>query len=72
MKTRLVLLLAVPLLLLAGGCTNVQPWQRGALAEYIMQPDRGSLDRALTEHLFYSREASTGGRGIGGGGCGCN
>ena len=71
MKTKIVVLLA-PLLLLLGGCSTVQPWQRGALAEPIMQPDRDPLQTALNEHLYFSREAASGGRGVGGGGCGCN
>lgn len=53
-------------------CTAVHPWQRGKLAEYSMRPDRDPLALTLGEHVFFSREAATGGRGIGGGGCGCN
>jgi hypothetical protein len=54
------------------GCTTVQPWERGTLADAVMNPDRDPLRTAMTEHLLYSREASTGGRGVGGSGCGCN
>ena len=50
----------------------MHPWQRGKLAEYSMRPDRDPLALTLGEHVFFSREAATGGRGIGGGGCGCN
>jgi hypothetical protein len=53
-------------------CSEVQPWQRGKLADYSMRPDRDALALTLGEHVFFSREAATGGRGIGGGGCGCN
>ena len=53
-------------------CTEVQPWQRGKLADYTMRPDRDALALTLGEHVYFSREAATGGRGIGGGGCGCN
>lgn len=53
-------------------CIAVHPWQRGKLAEYSMRPDRDPLALTLGEHVFFSREAATGGRGIGGGGCGCN
>lgn len=53
-------------------CTQVLPWQRGKLADYTMRPDRDVLGLAMNEHLFFSREAASGGRGIGGGGCGCN
>ena len=57
---------------LAGGCQTVKPWQRSALADSIMQPDRDPLGRQLIEHVWFSREAATGGRGVGGAGCGCN
>lgn len=62
---------------LLGGCagTNlvrVQPWQRATLADYTMRPDRDPLHATMTEHIFFSRETATGGRGVGGSGCGCN
>jgi hypothetical protein len=58
---------------LAGaGCANVQPWERGTLADYTMRPDRDPLTIATREHLWFSREEASGGRGVGGGGCGCN
>jgi hypothetical protein len=59
-------------LLAAAGCQNVKPWQRGALADPIMRADRDPIGVAMDEHVFFSREATTGGRGVGGGGCGCN
>jgi hypothetical protein len=60
-----------------GGCASrglvrVQPWERAALADDIMRPDRDPLATALTEHVYFSRESATGGRGVGGSGCGCN
>ncbi len=54
------------------GCVNVQPWERGILADYVMRADRDPLGTSLDEHIFFSREAASGGRGVGGGGCGCN
>jgi hypothetical protein len=74
----------LPLLLLAAlavtaftGCTSmnltrVQPWQRATLADYTMRPDREPLATAAAEHIYFSRESATGGRGVGGSGCGCN
>jgi hypothetical protein len=67
---RFLLLVALSLTLCQ--CTQVLPWQRGKLADYTMRPDRDVLGLAMNEHLFFSREAASGGRGIGGGGCGCN
>ena len=50
---------------------RVRPWERSALADSTMNPDRDPLGSALSEHVF-SREAASGGRGVGGSGCGCN
>lgn len=62
----------VSLMLLLTGCANVQPWHRGSLVDYSMRPDWDQVETGLAEHMWFSREAATGGRGIGGGGCGCN
>ena len=58
----------------ATGCSSVkvQPWERAALTEYAMRPDRDPLAIAAAEHTYFSRESATGGRGVGGSGCGCN
>jgi hypothetical protein len=37
-----------------------------------MRPDRDTLADGLYEHVYFTREAAAGGRGVGGGGCGCN
>lgn len=71
------LLFAVAGLTALGGCASsdlvrVQPWERGTLADPIMRPDRDPLATAMTEHVYFSREAAAGGRGVGGSGCGCN
>jgi hypothetical protein len=67
----LTLLLAV---LTLGGCSSmgVQPWERDILAEPGMQVDPDPVVTALDEHIYFSKEASTGGLGTAGGGCGCN
>ena len=57
---------------LFSGCTVVQPWERAALAGYKMRPDRDPLAGVMSEHIYFSRESSTGGRSVGGSGCGCN
>ena len=51
---------------------GVRPWQRGFLADDAMRLDADPLDLALDDHIYFSKEASSGGRGFGGGGCGCN
>ncbi len=76
---RLLLALAFAALGFAAlaGCAQadlvrVKPWQRAQLADYTMRPDRDPLQIANAEHVYFSRESATGGRGVGGSGCGCN
>ncbi len=59
---------------LGSGCSSlgVEPWQRDLLARKDMQPGGSRLDDAIDDHLYFSKEASSGGRSFGGGGCGCN
>ena len=64
-------LLCLVLLALAG-CASVQPWERDVLARPEMSLDDAPLDAAIDDHIYFSKEASSGGRGFGGGGCGCN
>jgi len=59
------------LLALLGGCTVVEPWQREVLARPEMSLDAAPLDAGIDDHIYFSKEASSGGRGFGGGGCGC-
>jgi Domain of unknown function (DUF4266) len=58
----------------AGGCTSlgVKPWQRDVLARTDMQLGGNPIDAAIDDHLYFSKEASSGGRSFAGGGCGCN
>lgn len=72
LRRRLLGLAALASLL--GGCAapNVPPWQRGGLADYTMRADRDPLATAIAEHTQFSREAASGGRRVGGSGCGCN
>ncbi|MBK1880586.1 DUF4266 domain-containing protein [Pelagicoccus mobilis] len=70
-KTLMVVGVGLAALLLSG-CETVQPWEKGNLADYTMRDDRDELESVMTAHVTFSREASTGGEGVGGGGCGCN
>ena len=58
----------------ASGCSSlgVKPWQREILARDEMQLNANPLDMAIDDHLYFSKEASSGGRSLAGGGCGCN
>jgi hypothetical protein len=59
---------------IASGCgsVGVKPWQRDVLAREDMQLGANPLDAAIDDHLYFSKEASSGGRSFAGGGCGCN
>jgi len=71
MKT-LRLLFALAAVVSGTSCANVKPWERGHLADYLMRPGRDQLTDSISEHVWFTREAFAGGRGVGGGGCGCN
>lgn len=53
-------------------CTQVRPWERGELAKAEMAWSADPLESALNDHIFFSKEASSGGNSAAGGGCGCN
>ncbi len=67
----LLLLIAA---LAVSGCASmgVKVWERDILAKPQMQMDAQAIDRSMDDHIYFSKEASSGGRGFGGGGCGCN
>lgn len=67
---RFALLLSACALL--GACAHVEPWQRGHLARDEMAFDPDPQATALWGLTYASKEAASGGAGIGGGGCGCN
>lgn len=73
----LLAVLALPIAALGTGCSTVpaarvHPWERSLLADSIMDPNRDALGTAMMDHVNSSREAASGGRGVGGAGCGCN
>ncbi|HEY5738698.1 MAG TPA: DUF4266 domain-containing protein [Gammaproteobacteria bacterium] len=70
-RTRWLLIAA---LLLTAGCSSlgVKPWERDLLARDDMLMNADALDLAYDEHIYFSKEASSGGQGFAGGGCGCN
>jgi len=66
----IVLLLAA----VVGGCSSmgVEPWERDVLAKEEMRLTTDPVEAGIDDHIYFSKEASSGGRGFGGGGCGCN
>ncbi len=69
---KLSFLFIVVALLSACSSMGVQPWERDLLAKDSMQPVPNYFDNFFDEHIYFSKEASSGGQGVGGGGCGCN
>jgi hypothetical protein len=59
---------------LASGCSSlgVEPWERDLLAKKQMALTSSPIDASLDDHIYFSKEASSGGKSFGGGGCGCN
>ena len=68
---RIVFPLFLSILVSLPGCANVSPAQRGTLARPEMQFDFDVANARVTEQTYASKEAASGGRVTGGGGCGC-
>jgi hypothetical protein len=66
------LLLAALALLNGCAAMAVQPWDRDLLAEKKMSLNPAPMLNAVDDHIYFSKEGSTGGMDVGGGGCGCN
>jgi Domain of unknown function (DUF4266) len=66
--------LLVSLCTLAAGCASIgpKPWQHDLMAQPAMRVDAYALQSAVDDHIYFSKEASSGGRSFAGGGCGCN
>lgn len=55
-------------------CSNlgVEPWERDVLAKPEMGLNADAIDLGLDDHVYFSKEGTSGGRAFAGGGCGCN
>ncbi|TMQ71773.1 MAG: DUF4266 domain-containing protein [Candidatus Eisenbacteria bacterium] len=67
-----VALLALLGAILGGCAATVRPWDRDLLAQKKMSFTPIPVERAVDDHIYFSKEGSTGGSDVGGGGCGCN
>lgn len=75
MKHLVHVLAGVVLVATLSGCSTVgqvNPWEKGNLAKPAMTFEGDPLDQRFTQHIYGSKENSSGGYGVGGGGCGCN
>ena len=66
------LAMGIVVLLSSQGCTTIKPWDRDLLAQKSMRLVPSPIDNDLDKHVYFSKEAASGGQGLGGGGCGCN
>lgn len=72
-KSIVLLLLALGAVALSGCSTlGVKPWQRGIMAKPEMSLSAQPVTLAMDSHIYFSKEATSGGRDYSGGGCGCN
>ena len=65
-----VVLIAIGAAALLSGC--VSPWDRDLLAKAGMHLNTHPHITSAHEHIYFSKEGSSGGRTFDGGGCGCN
>lgn len=58
----------------SGGCSTLgaKTWEHDLLAERAMQVGAYPIEAGMDDHIYFSKEASSGGRSFAGGGCGCN
>jgi len=73
-RRRAELLLLAGALASLGGCASLgpEPWRHDLMAEPAMRINAAPLEAAVDDHIYFSKEASSGGRSYAGGGCGCN
>lgn len=71
-RTQTLLLAVMVLGLDACALETIHPWDRDLLAQDAMQLVPHPMYDAIADHIYFSKEASSGGAAVGGGGCGCN
>ncbi len=74
MRRALILLTLIGVAPFACACSGIgpRPWEKDLMARPEMQVSSYAVLSAAEDHIYFSREASSGGRGFAGGGCGCN
>jgi hypothetical protein len=57
---------------LLSACTFVGAWEKGDLSrpEMTFVPD--PMEQKMGDHIYFSKEGSSSGAAVSGGGCGCN
>lgn len=74
MQNKLIKLVSMLIITQLVGCASlgVKPWERDILAKKEMALDSEGNDLGLDDHIYFSKEGTSGGRAFAGGGCGCN
>ena len=54
------------------GCAGAAAWDRDIMAKRAMSLNTHPIVTAFHDHIYFSKEGSSGGRTSDGGGCGCN
>jgi hypothetical protein len=65
------LVLGVTFMMLSA-CAGTAAWDRDILAKQAMSLNTHPQVLAFHDHIYFSKEGSSGGRTTDGGGCGCN
>lgn len=60
------------LVVLLPACSQVKPWEKGNFTKAQMSFEPDPLEARFKQHVYFSKEGSSGGYGLAGGGCGCN
>jgi hypothetical protein len=73
-RSRIIAGLLLALAMAASGCSamSVKPWDRDLLSKKQMSFRPLPMESAVDDHIYFSKEGSTGGQDAAGGGCGCN
>ncbi|MBU2916603.1 MAG: hypothetical protein ACJAZB_002005 [Psychrosphaera sp.] len=68
------IIISILLTITLSACANIgpKPWEKGLLAEEQMTLEANAIDMGLDDHIYFSKEGTSGGRSFAGGGCGCN
>ena len=74
MKTTRTIMAVVGFTCILSACSSigVKPWEHDLLAKKSMQLNAQPEVTAFHDHIYFSKEGSSGGRTYDGGGCGCN
>ena len=73
-RNGILILSGLALAVSCAACSAIgpKPWEKDVMARPEMQLTAYALQSGADDHIYFSKEAASGGRGFAGGGCGCN